>query len=126
MPRKKKEEIITESVETTAEVAPAKKPGLKLRAKKPEAPATAASTAAPAEKPKRSRAPRVPRKKKIVPHFVIQNSVDNGITYEAIVEKVQTAIGTADVNSIDIYVKAEEGKAYYVCNGEIAGAVDLF
>ena len=41
-------------------------------------------------------------------------------------EKVQAAITIQDVTSLDIYVKAEEGKAYYVVNGEAAGTVDLF
>ena len=57
---------------------------------------------------------------------MIQNSADDGITYESVVEKVQAAIQVSDVSSIDIYVKAEEGKAYYVVNGEAAGAIDLF
>ena len=107
MPRKKKEEVfVTE--------APAKKkPGRKPRA-----------AAAPTEKP--ARKPRAPRKKAVVPHFVIQNSADNGITYEAVVEKVKEAVQGIDVTSIDIYVKAEEGKAYYVVNGEVSRAVELF
>ena len=45
---------------------------------------------------------------------------------EAVVEKVQAAVTIKDVASLDIYVKAEEGKAYYVINGEATGAVDLF
>ena len=98
MPRRKKEEIV--AAETV--VAPA------------EAPA------------KKTRKPRAPRKKAVVPNFVIQNSADDGITYASVVEKVQAAVTIKDVTSLDIYVKAEEGKAYYVVNGEAAGAVDLF
>ena len=69
---------------------------------------------------------RKPRKKAVVPNFVIQNNAEDSITYAAVVEKVQAAIAIQDVTSLDIYVKAEEGKAYYVVNGEAAGAVDLF
>ena len=98
MPRRKKEEIV--AAETV--VAPA------------EAPA------------KKTRKPRAPRKKKVVPNFVIQNNAEDSITYASVVEKVQAAITIQDVTSLDIYVKAEEGKAYYVVNGEAAGAVDLF
>ena len=116
MPRRKKEEVVVENAAVEEAAAPAKKPGRKPRVKKEEA--------APAEKP--ARKSRAPRKKAVVPNFVIQNSADNGITYESVVEKVQAAIQVADVTSIDIYVKAEEGKAYYVVNGEAAGAVDLF
>ena len=115
MPRRKKEEVAENAV-TEEVTAPAKKPGRKPRAKKEDA--------APAEKP--ARKPRAPRKKAVVPNFVIQNSADDEITYESVVEKVQAAIQAAEVTSIDIYVKAEEGKAYYVVNGEAAGAVDLF
>ena len=98
MPRRKKEEIVA----AEAVVAPA------------EAPA------------KKTRKPRAPRKKKVVPNFVIQNNAEDSITYASVVEKVQAAITIQDVTSLDIYVKAEEGKAYYVVNGEAAGAVDLF
>ena len=118
MPRKKKEEVVVEAAEMAAEAAPVKKTVRKPRAKKETAAAEAA-----AEKPKRTRAPR---KKAVVPNFVIQNSTEDGITYEAVIEKVQAAIQVTDISSIDIYVKAEEGKAYYVVNGEAAGAVDLF
>lgn len=66
-----------------------------------------------------------PRKKKVVPNFVIQSSADQSITYDAVIEKVKAAFD-GEVTSVDIYVKADEGKAYYVINGEVNGAVDLF
>ena len=120
MPRKKKEEVAAvENIAAEAVEAPVKKTR-KPRAKKE----AAAEAAAPAEKP--ARKPRAPRKKAVVPNFVIQNSADDGITYASVVEKVQAAVTIKDVTSLDIYVKAEEGKAYYVVNGEAAGAVNLF
>ena len=120
MPRKKKEEVAAvENIVAEVAEAPVKKTR-KPRAKKE----VAAYAAAPAEKP--TRKPRAPRKKAVVPNFVIQNSADEGITYASVVEKVQAAVTIKDVTSLDIYVKAEEGKAYYVVNGEAAGAVDLF
>lgn len=120
MPRKKKEEVAAvENIVAEVAEAPVKK-ARKPRAKKE----VAADVAAPAEKP--ARKPRAPRKKVVVPNFVIQNSADEGITYASVVEKVQAAVTIKDVTSLDIYVKAEEGKAYYVVNGEAAGAVDLF
>ena len=122
MPRKKKEEVTAvENIVAEAAEAPVKKTR-KPRAKK-EVPA-AEAVVAPAEKP--ARKPRAPRKKAVVPNFVIQHSADDGITYASGVEKVQAAVTIKDVTSLDIYVKAEEGKAYYVVNGEAAGAVDLF
>ena len=118
MPRKKKEEVAAvENIVAEAAEAPVQKTR-KPRAKKEVA------AAAPAEKP--ARKPRAPRKKAVVPNFVIQNSADDDITYASVVEKVQAAVTIQDVKSLDIYVKAEEGKAYYVVNGEAAGAVDLF
>ena len=118
MARKKIEEVVP-AVEAVETAEPAKKTR-KPRAKKE----VTAEAAAPAEKP--ARKPRAPRKKAVVPNFVIQNSADDGITYASVVEKVQAAVTIKDVTSLDIYVKAEEGKAYYVVNGEAAGAVDLF
>lgn len=75
---------------------------------------------------KPARKPRSPKKKAVVPNFVIQNSSEDSITYTSVVEKVQAAITIQDVTSLDIYVKAEEGKAYYVVNDEAAGVVNLF
>ena len=122
MPRKKAEEPVVENIaaETAAAPAeaPAEAPAKKTTTRKPRAKKAAA---APAEKPARK-----PRKKAVVPNFVIQNNADDSITYKDVVEKVKAAVAAEDVTSLDIYVKAEEGKAYYVVNGEAAGAVDLF
>jgi hypothetical protein len=65
------------------------------------------------------------RRKKVVPNFVIQSAADQSVTYDAVIEKVKAAFD-GEVTSIDIYVKAEEGKAYYVINGDVTGDVDLF
>ena len=108
-----------------AEAAPAE-PALEKpkRTRKPRAKKEAASEGeAAAEKPKRT---RKPGKKAVVPNFVIQNTADNGITYDAVVQKVQDAVAVQEITSLEIYVKAEEGRAYYVVNGEAAGAVELF
>ena len=94
------------------------------RTRKPRAKKEVASEGeAAAEKPKRT---RKPGKKAVVPNFVIQNKADNGITYDAVVQKVQDAVAVQEITSLEIYVKAEEGRAYYVVNGEAAGAVELF
>ena len=99
------------------------------RAKK-ETTAAAAAAATAVEKKAVKKAPAKttaakPRKKKVVPNFVIQSSADQSITYDAVIEKVKAAFD-GEVTSADIYVKAEEGKAYYVINGDVTGAVDLF
>ena len=118
MARKKTEEVVP-AVEAVEAAEPAKKTR-KPRTKKE----VTAEAAAPAEKP--ARKPRAPRKKAVVPTFVFQNSGENSITYTSVVEKVQVAGTIQDITSLDIYVKAEEGKAYYVVNGEAAGTVNLF
>ena len=154
MPRKKKDEV-TPAVENTVEAvsaettaattadAPAEKPKRGRRKKADAETAAAAPAKKTVRKPRTKKAAegtatesvvekvkktvaRKPRKKAVVPNFVIQNNAEDGITYSAVVEKVQAAITIQDVTSLDIYVKAEEGKAYYVVNGEAAGAVDLF
>ncbi|MBE5998179.1 MAG: DUF6465 family protein [Eubacteriales bacterium] len=65
------------------------------------------------------------RRKKIVPNFVIQSAADQSVTYDAVIEKVKAAFD-GEVTSMDIYVKAEEGKAYYVINSDVTGDIDLF
>ena len=105
------------SAEGTVEEAPApKKRG--GRKKKTDEKAAA--------KPVKKAPVRRARKKAVVPNFVIQDSDGNGVTYDVILEKVQAAADGIAVKTLDIYVKADEGKAYYVVNGETDGDVDLF
>ena len=35
------------------------------------------------------------------------------------------AYGKKDIKNLDIYVKPEEGKAYYVVNNDVTGSFDL-
>ena len=101
----------------TAEEAPAKKTVRKTRVKK--------EVADTVEKIKET-VTRKPRKKAVVPTVMIQNMADQTISYDDVVAKVQAAAEGIDITSLDIYVKAEEGKAYYVVNGDVTGDVDLF
>ena len=115
----------------TAVKAPAKKPAAKKApAKKPAAKKAPAKTAAkaPAKKPAAKKAPAkkaAPAKIVEPKKFVIQNSADQGVSYETVVKKVNKAFKDK-IKTLDIYVKSEEGKAYYVVNGEVTGSVDLF
>lgn len=101
----------------TAEEAPAKKTVRKTRVKK--------EVADTVEKIKET-VTRKPRKKAVVPTVMIQNMADQTISYDDVVAKVQAASEGIEITSLDIYVKAEEGKAYYVINGDVTGDVDLF
>lgn len=101
----------------TTEEAPAKKTVRKTRVKK--------EVADTVEKIKET-VTRKPRKKAVVPTVMIQNMADQTISYDDVVAKVQAAAEGIEITSLDIYVKAEEGKAYYVVNGDVTGDVDLF
>lgn len=153
MARKRKEEVVPEVENSTeqagkdiagnaVEAAAAEKP---KRGRRKKADAEGIAAPAPEKKTRKPRTKKIeenavaetvteekktvtrrPRRKAVVPNFVIQNAADQGITYEKIVEKVKAVTAAEEVKSVDIYVKAEEGKAYYVVNGEMTGAVELF
>ena len=113
MPRKKKEEVAvenTEIVEAAVTVAPTEEaPAPKKRGGRRKK-ADAESVEEKAKETVKKTVTRKPRKKAVVPNFVIQNNAEDGITYAAVVEKVQAAITIQDVTSLDIYVKAVSGK----------------
>ena len=130
--------------ETAAKKPAAKKaPAKKTAAKKPaakKADAKVEAKAAPAKKAvakkpaakkapaKKAAAKKAPAAKKAIVEpkkFIIQNSADQGISYTDIVKKVNKAFSDK-IKTLEIYVKAEEGKAYYVVNGNATGDVDLF
>lgn len=114
------EEKKTVAPAATEVKAEAKKPAAKAAAKKPAAKKTAAKTTAKKPAAKKTAAKIVEPKK-----FVIQNSADESVTYDAIVKKVNKACKDT-IKTLDIYVKSEEGKAYYVVNGVVTGSVDLY
>lgn len=93
------------------------------RTKKTTATASAASAVKTAVKKTTTR--RTTARKTVKPNFVIQNSANQSVTYEDVVKKVKAAYKD-EITSLDIYVKSEEGKAYYVINGTVAGDVNLF
>ena len=51
---------------------------------------------------------------------------DKAINEEQLVSMAKKAYGKKDVKNLDIYVKPEECKAYYVVNGGVTGSVDLY
>ena len=50
---------------------------------------------------------------------------DKQVTEEQLVSLAKKAYGGKDIKSLNIYVKPEEGKAYYVVNGDVNGSFDL-
>jgi hypothetical protein len=50
---------------------------------------------------------------------------DKAVTEEQLISKAKEAYGKKDIKNLDIYVKPEEGKAYYVVNNDVTGNFDL-
>lgn len=50
---------------------------------------------------------------------------DKALSQDELVAMAKKAYGKKDIKSLDIYVKPEEFKAYYVVNGEVNGSFDL-
>ncbi|MCR5529194.1 MAG: DUF6465 family protein [Saccharofermentans sp.] len=101
--------------------APAKKAAAKTAAKAPAKKAAAKKPAAKKASAKKAAPAKIVEPKK----FIIQNSADQSISYTDIVKKVNKAYKDT-IKSLEIYVKSEENKAYYVVNGGVTGSVDLY
>ena len=125
-----KKEVKAAVAEVKPVVAEKKEEAKKVVAKKAAAPkaekkAPAAKKAA-APKTAKKAAPKAAKKAVVEPKkFMVQTMAGAEISYTDIVKKVNKAI-SENIKSLEIYVKAEEGKAYYVVNGDITGAVELF
>lgn len=50
---------------------------------------------------------------------------DKAIGEEQLVSLAKEAYGKKDIKNLDIYVKPEENKAYYVVNNDVTGSFDL-
>lgn len=50
---------------------------------------------------------------------------DKAINEEQLIALAKEAYGKKDIKNLDIYVKPEEGKAYYVVNNDVTGNFDL-
>lgn len=115
----KKEEPVKEAAkEVVKEAAPAKETAPKAAAKKADAKPAKKATAA---------------KEKAVPEVFVQYS-DNGeqeASVAELVEKVK-ALYVAEghressIKSLQIYIKPQMWRAYYVINGKITGEIELF
>ncbi len=113
-----------------AKKAPAAKKTAAKKAAAPKAakkaPAAKKAAAPKAAAPKAAKKAPVAKKTVVEPKkFMVQTMAGAEISYTDIVKKVNKAI-SENIKSLEIYVKAEEGKAYYVVNGDITGAVELF
>ena len=50
---------------------------------------------------------------------------DHAVSEDELVPRAKTAYGKKDIKTLNIYVKPEEYKVYYVVNDEITGSYDL-
>ncbi len=117
MPRSKKTTAKAETsvekeivAETVAEAVPSEE-------KKPAAKKTAAKKPA-AKKPA--------AKKVAVESKVVIQANGSEATAEDLVNKSIAAAGVKTVKKVDVYVRPEINKVYYVINGDVLGEFDLF
>ena len=50
---------------------------------------------------------------------------DKAVSDDVLVAAAKKTYGKKDIKNLDIYVKPEEGKAYYVVNNDVTGSFDL-
>ena len=50
---------------------------------------------------------------------------DKAVSEDQLVSLAKEAYGGKDIKNLDIYVKPEEGKAYFVVNNDVTGSFDL-
>ena len=50
---------------------------------------------------------------------------DKALSEEELVSRAKKAYGKTDIKNLDIYVKPEEGKGYFVVNNDATGSFDL-
>lgn len=142
-PEEKKTPVVTAAapavkVEAPKAAAPAVKaePAKKVEAKKPAAkkaaPKAAAKKAAPKAAAKKPAAKKAPAKKAAAPKAAAAKAEDvvvlqlGGAEWNVadIKAKVLAAAGKKTAKKVEIYVKPEDGKVYFVVDGK-GGAVEL-
>lgn len=130
----KAEEVIADASEALTEAAK------ENEAKKADAPAKAeAEKKEPAKAEKKEKAARKPRATKaakpakkeaaeaeIYVQFGANESALAGVVDKIKAEYVEQGHRASSIKSLKVYLKPEDGAAYYVINDKLAGRVDLF
>ena len=114
----------TKATEVKAEVKAEAKAAAPAKAEEKKAPAKAAAKKAPAKKA----AAKTTTAKAVVPEVHVQFA-GNDAMLDVVIDRVKKqyiAEGGKSISEVQIYVKPEEGKAFYVINGSNAGDVSLF
>ncbi len=117
----------TATTKTAAEKkTAAPKTTTKKKAAAPKATTAKKATATKASTTKKTATKKPAKEPKVKAVFQYQ---DLEFTEASCVKKAQTGFKKAnkgvDLKDISIYIKPEEGKIYYVANGDINGSVDL-
>lgn len=88
---------------------------------------------APAKKPAAAKKPaekKTPAKKAVketaAESKVVVQYAGAEVNADELVEKAKTASGVSDIKKVDVYVRPEVNKVYYVVNGNCFGDFDLF
>lgn len=127
---KEKKETTAKAVETAAtektatpvtETATAKKPAAKTASKAKTATKTAAK--APAKAKTASKTTKTATKAK---EEVFIQLGGNEITAEALIAKSKELAGVKTIKSVNVYVRPEINKVFYVINGDVFGDFDLY
>ncbi|MGI6106439.1 MAG: DUF6465 family protein [Lachnospiraceae bacterium] len=90
--------------------------------------AAAAATEKTVEKTVKApaRKPAVKKTESVILQFAGKEAVLNNLTAQAKDAFVAAGHKAAEAKDIKVYVKPEEGKAYYVVNGDFGGELNLF
>ena len=113
----------TKAAETVKKAAAKKAPAKKATATKKAAPAKKATTTKKAAPAKKATAAKKPAAKKVEAKVSVNLQYGGlDVNMDEIIKKVKKA--QKDCKKYEIYVKPEEGKAYYVADGQL-GDVQL-
>ena len=114
--------VVKPAVKTNKKVV-AKKPALKKVVDKE---AIAEKKATAAKKPAAEKKPAAKKTAAAVDSKVVIQALGSEVNTADLVAKATKASGVKAVKKVDVYVKPEVNKVYYVVNGDTFGDFDLF
>lgn len=119
----------TDAKETAAKAADVKETAVKEAAVKESVEVKAAEKKAPVEK--KTAEKKAPVKKTALKETVMVQYMGNEVSTDDLMKKVkeywtkQLKNKVGDMKSVTLYVKPEEGKAYFVINEDVTGYVEM-
>ena len=128
MPRKKTEGAAAVEEEVKAIRKTAKKASTTAKKAAEEVAAAVSETVVNVEEMAAAKKPAARRTKKVQEEYFVEfngSSVSMNTVQERIAEAVK-AEKSIKAETVKVYVKPQDGKAYYVINEDVTGSVDLF